>query len=511
GQARAEAPLDCDDGAAATYPGAAEQPADGVDQDCDGREICHVDADGDGYGVAATQLSAAIGCDAPGDATSDGGDCDDANATIHPDAEEAPGDRVDQDCDGEELCYTDADDDGWRTDAVVASPDRTCADHALAQAPAGDCDDARDDVHPTAQEAVADGLDADCDGQELCPVDGDGDGQPSDAAPIAGDLACAGPGLTSLQLPLDCDDGDAAIAWGAPETLGDGVDSDCDGLELCHVDADQDGYPGPDTTTTAALGCDAPGVTGGGLPDCDDADPAIHPGAVDIPGNGVAEDCSDVTACYADADLDGYGTDEIVPSADADCADPGEAAAGGPQDCDDADPLVHPGVLVDPVGDGVDSDCDGLERCWQDLDDDGWAVQAAIVSGDLRCDGPGEATDLDPTGDCDDERPDIHPTADEAPADGVDQDCDGQELCYADADADGQTSGDLVAAASLQCFGPGLTGQATPTDCDDADPESYVGATERPADGVDQSCDGREACYVDADGDGHGRPTLAPG
>ena len=39
--------------------------------------------------------------------------------------------------------------------------------------------------------------------------------------------------------------------------------------------------------------------------------------------------------------------------------------------------------------------------------------------------------------DCDDSAPEINPTALEVPADGIDQDCDGYEICYTDNDADG--------------------------------------------------------------------------
>ncbi|MCA9772044.1 MAG: M6 family metalloprotease domain-containing protein [Myxococcales bacterium] len=54
--------------------------------------VCN-DADGDGYGdpASAACVSAA-------------GDCDDANAAVHPDAEEIPGNGVDENCTGNEYC-----------------------------------------------------------------------------------------------------------------------------------------------------------------------------------------------------------------------------------------------------------------------------------------------------------------------------------------------------------------------------------------------------------------------
>ena len=76
---------DCDDGDAATHPGAAEL-CDGVDNDCDGALWTEeADADGDGYDLCADQ------------------DCDDSDASVGPDG--------DTDADGEVDCWDEDDDD----------------------------------------------------------------------------------------------------------------------------------------------------------------------------------------------------------------------------------------------------------------------------------------------------------------------------------------------------------------------------------------------------------------
>ena len=156
---------DCDDEASSIHPGATETAADGIDQDCDGDDLCFEDLDADTYGGV---LRLDPSCAAAGLIGRDG-DCDDGDAAVHPGVDEVPGDAIDQDCDGGEICYADSDGDGFGTSIQLASVDIDCADEGEADNP-DDCLDAGVDGPATFPGA------AEYESGSACMTDADGDG-----------------------------------------------------------------------------------------------------------------------------------------------------------------------------------------------------------------------------------------------------------------------------------------------------------------------------------------------
>jgi hypothetical protein len=500
---------DCDDSDAAQHP-AADERCNGEDDDCDGVTdeddavdvlSWYADGDGDGYGDVAVEIQA---CSAPAGhvgaelAT----DCDDGDSGVYPGASEVAADAVDQDCDGLELCYQDADVDGYGSSSAVYSSDLDCSDAGESSNDL-DCDDGDAGVHPGGSETVADGADGDCDGLELCYQDSDGDTYGVSTTVGSADLDCSDAGESSND--QDCDDGDAGVNPGATELASDGVDGNCDGLELCNRDADGDSYGVSTTIDSTDISCSGPGVADD-ADDCDDSDSSVHPGSTEIPADGADNDCDGVADCYTDSDGDGYGVSTITGSADLDCSDAGEADDAS--DCDDSDATVHPGAS-EGIADGTDQDCDGLELCYRDDDHDGYGVSTTAYSVDTSCSTAGEADNDD---DCDDADSSIHPRAPEY-CNGYDDDCDyvvdedaavDALTWYADMDGDGYGDASL---SEIDCDEP--TGYVLDSnDCDDSAASVNPAASEQVADGVDNDCDGLEFCYRDGDGDSYGGGAL---
>jgi fibronectin type 3 domain-containing protein len=180
---------DCNDNNGTIHPGAEEICGDQIDQNCDGRdEDCppdpdDVDNDGDGF-------------------TENQNDCNDGNASIHPEADDICGDQIDQNCDGrDEVCPPDPDDVDNDGDGFTENQN--------------DCNDGNASIHPEADDICGDQIDQNCDGRdEVCPpdpndVDNDGDGFTENEG--------------------DCNDTDASINPNADEICQDQIDQNCDG------------------------------------------------------------------------------------------------------------------------------------------------------------------------------------------------------------------------------------------------------------------------------------------
>ena len=227
-------------------PAAIEIPDDGIDQDCDGMDL--IDADGDGYYYDI--------------------DCDDGDSALNWD---------DMDGDGSSSCEGDCLD----TDASINLDDLDGDGFST-------CDWDCDDGDSALNWSDADGDDFSTCGEKICYViemsDTYGDGWNGGFLTLkSNDITIetiAGEGALSTQTIC----GYSGFVFSVDYTAGNWEE------ENTFVFTDQNGLvllsEGPyileGTLYTESLG---------GTPDCDDADNAIYPHAVDIPADGIDQDC----------------------------------------------------------------------------------------------------------------------------------------------------------------------------------------------------------------------------
>jgi hypothetical protein len=362
-----------------------------IDEDCDGAvnvsSTFFADNDGDGFGDASISV---VDCVQPAGYVVNNADCDDTDFLVNPLATEECN-TIDDNCDGNI-------DEGFDLDADGVT---SCN---------GDCNDINANIFDGNTE-ICDGLDNDCNGVADEGFDQDGDGF----------TVCAG----------DCDDLNDQVFTGATEICGNGIDEDCDGVDdagsIFYADADGDGFGDVNVTITD---CNAPSGYVADNTDCNDLDLNIYPGALEVCGNGIDEDCDGAddiaNTFYADVDGDGFGN----PASPITACNALVGYVVDNTDCDDAIQSTYPGA-PEVCGNGIDEDCDGSDDVgntfYADVDGDGFGDAASTI---VSCNAPtGYVAD---NTDCNDALASAFPGGIETCGNGIDEDCNGSDLACTD-------------------------------------------------------------------------------
>ncbi len=378
-----------------------------------------VDNDGDGYIGAVTEKDSCIKPNGYTETKPDVTDCNDNNADIHPGATEVSGNGVDENCDGEDAQATDTDGDG------VADTNDTCPN-------------------------TPSGATVDADGCADSQKDTDGDG-------IKDDVDCA-PNNPNYH---------------TSKTYYKGVDND------------GDGYIGSVTEKESCVKPNGYTETKPGITDCNDNNADIHPGATEVPGNGIDENCDGKDEKTPDADKDG------IPDSKDKCPNTPSGATVDGNGCADSQ--------KDTDGDGVkdDKDCapndanyHTSKTYYKGVDNDGDGYIGAVTEKE-SCVKPNGYTETKPDiTDCNDNNADIHPGATEVPGNGVDENCDGKDAQATDTDGDGVSDKDEK--------NNGTNPNKADSD-DDGISDGKEGTKDTDGDGI---IDALESNTKDSDGDG---------
>ncbi len=381
------------------------------DSVCDANDECpgsddNLDSDGDGT---------ANGCDAcPNDA-----DNDIDSDTVCGDIDNCPADsnfnQADFDNDGlGDVCDPDDDNDGFSENE-------------------GDCDDNDADIFPEAFE-LCDNVDNDCNEATEDGSQEENYGQETDCSVGA----CQASGV------MDCVNGQMVDTCQEPQVsdeVCDSQDNDCDGEVdenapfTFYQDADFDFFGNVNIFQNA---CEEPQGFVEDNTDCDDTDEEVFPGAEEICGDGIDQDCngSDL-ACdepCPDADNDQIcDDDDACPNDDDNDAD-GDGVCGDIDNCPDT-PNDQTNSDDDGFGDACDDDDDN-----DDVDDgqDNCQTTPNEDQTNSDTDGLGDACDPDDDNDSQPDELDNCPTVENGDQTDTDQDGKGDvcDLCPNDANDD---------------------------------------------------------------------------
>ncbi|MBX2803325.1 MAG: hypothetical protein KTR31_36935 [Myxococcales bacterium] len=287
---------------------------------------------------------------------------------------------------------------------------------------------------------------------------------------VTQDLDADGDGVLASE---DCDDTDATVYPGAPE-ICDGLDNNCNTV-VPGIERDNDGDDFVECTIHKD-GWDGDASILGGE-DCDDGDGSVYPGAVDVCGNGIDDDCDGlgdhgpndgVVGGYTDDDGDGIDYDDEVAGGTSDCNadsdgdgidDDVEGALGTRADRADTDgDGVDDGIEIGSVANPINTDGDALIDALDDDDDND-----GVDSDQEDYDGiPGPLSDDTD----DDDIPDYLDADDDN--DGIDSDVEddnGTFRLIQDTDGDGFIDGDEW--LNWLRDDPNVTCGGSPDPCDD--------------------------------------------